>query len=452
MDALERLNQQAADVHKQMSTIEAAVDAACRTMTEDEQKQMAELQGTFTRLTNEIELRKANQAAAAKLSASQPRITQPTPNPANLTVTAPPTPGATTSTPITGGNQVAHNYANHGFQKGFGEFLMAVRNVRNTGHVDPRLVVNAVSTFGGEQVGADGGYALPPQFSAGILEAVSGPNTFLSALSPTVTNSNLLVVPTDETAPWSSTGITAAATAEGATITATKPSIKQVNVQLWAAKALVHVSDENLQDVAFLSSYVMRKMGTKLRYLAEDWLINGSGSGMPLGFANAPGLVTVAKEGSQTRSTTPILPANLAKMVQSLFSDSMSRYVWVMNPTCLASIWTMATSSTGYPLYLPDFKQSPGGLILGRPAYLSEACQIGGAAAGDIFCFDPEGYIVAQKAEQIQTASTIAMAFDQGLQSFRATLRIGGAPVLQNKIARAKSASSYIGHIVALGV
>jgi HK97 family phage major capsid protein len=445
MDRMEVLAQQAAQIDGEIRSIQAAVAAENRTSTPEELAKVTELNQRFDLVNTEREQLEQTLAREAKIAKPQPRVTQAAPN-TNTTA-----PSASGSMTITGGGQVAHNYANHGFAKGVGEFLVAVRNVYQRGHADPRLMVNAVTTFGGESVGGDGGYALPPQFAAGILEAVSGEGTFINALRPFVTSSNLLVVPTDETAPWSTTGITGAAYSEGASITATKLAIKQVNVQLHKAAALVHVSDENLQDVSFLSSYVMRKMGSKLRYIAEDWVINGDGNGSPLGFANGPGLVTVAKKSDQTRATTPIVPENLAKMVSSLFGESTSRYVWVCNPTVLPSVWTMATASTGYPLYLPDFKQAPGGLILGRPVYTSEACAIAGTA-GDIYAVDADGYILATKAEQIATATTIAFAFDQGIQSFRATMRLGGAPVLQSKIARAKSGSSYIGHIVNLGV
>ena len=57
----------------------------------------------------------------------------------------------------------------------FGEFAAAVRPAsRNGGHVDPRLVVNAPTTVSTEGIGADGGYAVPPDFREAIMEKVMG--------------------------------------------------------------------------------------------------------------------------------------------------------------------------------------------------------------------------------------------------------------------------------------
>lgn len=451
MTKIEQMRAKVSQLAGSMAAIAAAAEAENRGLTPEEQAQFdghdAELkttEGDIARLERLEEIQ--NRQAAPQPRVVAPAGTQPD--------------GAWTTTPvaqagnptITGGTPVAHSYANHGFKKGAGEYLMAVRNASVIGRVDPRLMVNAITTFGGEAVGGDGGYALPPQFANEILAAVTGYDSFISALRPIITQSNLIVVPVDETTPWSSTGMTAAKTAEGAAITASKPAIKQVNVQLYAAKALVHVSDENLQDVSFLSSYVLNKMAEKIRYICEDWCVNGSGTGgEPLGMTKGPGLVTVAKESTQTRASTPILPPNLAKMCASHTPGGMSRCFWLVNPTVLPSIWTMATASTGYPLYLPDFSKAPGGMLLGRPVYTSEACAIAGSA-NDIICVDPQGVIFATKAEGIATATTIAFAFDQGLQSFRATMRCGCAPVLQAKVTRAKSATEYIGHVMNLGV
>jgi hypothetical protein len=59
------------------------------------------------------------------------------------------------------------------------------------------------------------------------------------------------------------------------------------------------------------------------------------------------------------------------------------------------------------------------------------------AGTGEILLINPDGYALAVKSEGVQTATTIGFAFDQGLQSFRATMRVGGTPLLSAAIARA---------------
>lgn len=441
MTPIEALRARIAQLAGSMSALTAAAEAAKRDLTPDEHKQFDEADTQLRAAEQEVATLERMEEVKAKLALPAPRRVQPEDG---ASVTAAPVPG---STSISGGTLRAHTFANHGFAKGAGEFLVSVHNAAY-GKTDPRLMVNSVSTFGGEQVGADGGFLVPPDFAQGILNAVQSHTSFLGALNPVQTSSNMLVVNTDQDAPWDDdAGITVDENVDGDAITPSKEAFAPVNVVLYSAKALVHVSEEQLEDVPFLTSSVMTKMADKIQNKLESWMMNGSGDGKPLGILQGPGLVTVAKESTQTRANTPLQAENVAKMFAGLLPGGTSRAFWIMNPTVLPYLWTLALS--GYPLYIPDFSKAPGGMLLGRPIYLSERCALAGSA-GDVVCQDPVGYVYATKAGGIKTATTIGFAFDQALQSFRASVRVGGSPVLKAKIARAASASSYAGHSIVL--
>ena len=85
--------------------------------------------------------------------------------------------------------------------------------------------------------------------------------------------------------------------------------------------------------------------------------------------------------------------------------------------------------------------------------YVTEYCTDLTAAtaspSGDILLVNPEGYVCAVKSSGVTTAATIAFAFDQGLQSFRATVRVGGQGILSAAIAR-KSGSATLSDFVGL--
>ncbi len=439
MDRKEQLAQLLAQLGGNMEVLTAAAAAGNRALTDEEQGQFDKFSADFTRTEKEIANIDRVEATKAKLAAPQPRVVQP--EMTSTSTTGAPQPGATT---ITGGGLVAHNHANHGFTKGFGEYLMSVREQKVTGYRDPRLMVNSVSTFGGIGVGSDGGFASPPQFAAGILETVKAKESFVNALGSVQTSSSLLVVPTDEDAPWHTAGVTAAKTGEGAAITASKNVVKQVKIVMHAIKALVHVSEESLSDIPFLASFVQNKMATKLRWKCENYCVNGTGEDEPLGMLNSAALLSLADDSYS--NATLIAPETIFKMKASLLEAAGA--FWIVNPIVQPQVWALKSDATaGYPLYTPDMTKAPGGLLLGLPVYVSEACK-NLNTQGDIILVSPSGFICAFNGG-VQTASTIGFAFDQDLQSFRATMRMGCAPTLSTTVLRADGVN-YAAHLVAL--
>jgi HK97 family phage major capsid protein len=432
MTQLEKLQTQAEETDHEIRKVEASVEAENRTMNPDEIAKVRDLTAKFEQLTAEIDLRRKTELRAATLTAPQPRKVDPLPT----TATPVPTAGATSHT-FTGGTPAAHNFRNHGFEKGPGEFLVAVMNASTSRRPDPRLMVNAVSTYGNESVGADGAFALPPAFASGLMNAVIPQDSFLAAMNPVQTNSNLLVVPVNEKAYWqNSSGITGAKTAEGAAITASKAAISEVRVPLYKYASLVHVSEETLADIPFMASWVMNEMGNHLRWLLEDAVMNGSGEGNPLGILNASSTIAISDADS---TATAIGAVDVLTMEANLLNASGA--FWVGNPTVFPAIAAMKTGSAGYPLFQQDITLPSKQALLGRPFYRSEASPILNTT-GDLCLIAPGGFIFATKAGGVQTATTVGFAFDQDLQSFRATLRAGFAPVLSAKVARAKSTGS----------
>jgi HK97 family phage major capsid protein len=100
------------------------------------------------------------------------------------------------------------------------------------------------------------------------------------------------------------------------------------------------------------------------------------------------------------------------------------------------------------PIFVSDFRQSPYGTILGRPVFVSEYAQDYNTD-GDIMLVSPDGYVVAVKSGGISTAASIHFAFDQGLQSFRATMRVGGGPLASAAVSR-KNGSTTLSHVITL--
>jgi HK97 family phage major capsid protein len=335
--------------------------------------------------------------------------------------------------------------ANGGF-KHFAAFLGAVRNAAY-GKLDPRLAQNAVTTYGGESVGPDGGFAVPPDFRASIMEAWGEDDNLARLFSPISTSANQLTIVTDETTPWATSGITGAWTDEAGTISPTKPVLKQITIPLKKVASLVHLSDEMIEDSPAIGSYVARKMGSKLSSLVSQAIVNGDGNGKPLGLVNGPAFVQV------TRTTAHKLKAeDVTNMVARLRPGGFGKAFWLAHSSVLPQLWQMLLGTM--PIYATNYTQSPFGTLLGRPIYVSEymadlVSNTANTNSEDLLLVNPDGYILAVKSSGVTTASTIAFAFDQGLQSFRATMRVGGQGLLSAAITR-KNGSDTLSDVVGI--
>jgi HK97 family phage major capsid protein len=444
MTPIESLRQRRAQVANEMASTTAAVQAEDRAMSDEENTKFQALRDEYKTLGQSIANFEYVEGIEAELAQPQPRVAG--------VVELPQTAAAQSSTPfpvpygaaVSGGTQVPNVQPHHGFKMGFGEYLLKVREAKTSGRVDPRLRVNTISTFGGESVGGDGGYLVPPQFTQGIMELVMPPDSFIRALNPVVTNSNLITVPADEDPYWSSSGVTATKTAEGSAITASKPAVKKINIVMHNVKSMVPVSNESLRDIPFLSSYVQRKMAQKIRWKVENYVVNGTGMDEPLGILNAPGLLSVSSDIS---SSTTVLGAEDLFVLAA--SGIGSGSFWITHPLVRAQLWSLKSDATaGYPLYVMDARQSPTGALLGEPLFVSEAAKPYNTA-GDIIRASPEGYVLAFEAGGVQQAVSLEFGFDQDLTCFRATLRMGGAPTLAGTVLRA-DATNYTSNLCVL--
>ena len=433
MNPLELLRTKLASITADAKAIEASAAAAGRAeFTTDETTKLGELHAAFQATEAQIALHERNAQIEASAAVPQPTKTQPAPVAAQSAARV---------------QAVSATHQNHGFTRGIGEFFAAVK-MAAMGRVDQRLL-NAVTTYGGENIGPDGGFAVPPDYRAAITEAWGDDDNLINLFSPISTSSNILTLVTDETTPWSSSGITGAWTDEAGTITATKPVLKQVNIPLRKVASLVHLSDEMTEDSPAIASYIAKKMGQKLASLVSQAIVSGDGVGKPQGLTNAPSYVQV------TRTTAHKIKAeDVTNMVARLRPGGFGKAFWLTHssrpPAALddGARWLDRT----IPIFATDYTKSPFGTLLGRPIHVTEYASdlvtgTSNATTFDLLLVNPDGYAIAVKSGGVQTAATIAFAFDQSLQSFRATMRVGGQALLSAAITRA-SGSDTLSDIV----
>lgn len=326
----------------------------------------------------------------------------------------------------------------------FGEFAAAVRGAAMPGvRADHRLAIGAAapSTFGNEAGGQDGGFLVPPQFSQEIF-TLSLEEQALSAMTDnTPISGNSMVFPKDETTPWGTDGIRAYWQAEATAANATKPKLGVTVQRLHKLMALVPVTDELLEDSTALASYLPMKTAQSIRWKTDEAILFGTGAGQPQGVMNSNAVITQAKDSGQATNTLSL--TNLTNMLSRLLVGSLSRSFWLMNPDLITPIATMTLGN--YPIYLPvgsgGAKDSPYGMLLGRPVVLSEHAAAF-SSKSDISLLDLSYYRTITSRGGIKTDTSMHLYFDADATAFRTTFRIDGQPKIAAPVTPPKSANT----------
>lgn len=333
------------------------------------------------------------------------------------------------------------------------EFGRAVRQAclpgASVSRVDDRLVVlqrRAVDDIRAAapsnphvEGGSESGYMVPPALSSRIFELMFAQDDLLSAMDPEPTDSNAVEIEADETTPWGASGVQAYWRGENTPMTGTRVSTKYRTVRLHELYAFVSATDELLEDAPRLENRLTRKSADAIRWKAAEAIVFGTGAGQPLGFMNAPGTVTVAKETSQAAAT--IVTANVLKMYSRLIADGGSPF-WLANRDTIPQLAVLTIGDQ--PVYTPPnagIKEAPGGMLLGYPIRFSEHAQTLGTK-GDLSLVNPAGYYAAIKRGGVKFASSIHLYFDYNATAFRWTFRLGGQPYLSAPVGAAKGANS----------
>lgn len=427
---IEDLEDRLIDLKDQGNNIQARADAEARDLTEDEQAEIEQIFAAFEATEADIDRRRKLGQINSKMEAPKGRITDPDggdPQATQHVTRAQMDHRPRNTVPAQPRSQ---DQGKWGFRSA-GEFLAAVvKGSAKGGSIDPRLVANAPTTYGSEGVGADGGFAVPPDFRTAIVAKVMGEDSLLSRTDQMTTSSNSITVPKDETTPWQPTGgIQAFWESEGGQKPQSKPALGEITVKANKIVSLVPLTDELLEDAPAMAAYVNRKAPEKIDFKINDAIINGSGVGMPLGILNSPGTVTVSKVSGQDPDT--LLFDNIISMWSRMPASARRNAVWLANSDVDGQLMRMAFPGTGtaVPTYLP-----PGGLsatpyasLMGRPVISTEAMPALGDR-GDLILADLSQYMSVVKAGGVRQDVSIHLWFDYDITAFRFVMRVGGQP------------------------
>jgi HK97 family phage major capsid protein len=222
--------------------------------------------------------------------------------------------------------------------------------------------------------------------------------------------------------------------AEGAAITASKPTFGKVELKLSKLAALVYMTSEILEDSPISMEPLLGSMFSEaLAFQMDDDIINGTGVGQPQGILVAPSRISVAIEDGQPDLT--IVTKNIIKMWARLKSRSHGSAQWLSNQDCFVQLASLeqAVGTGGSMAGLLQtatngITGAPIMTLLGRMLELTEHCQTLGDV-GDIILADFRQYLVGQKSGgAIKTATSIHLKFLEDEVAFRLTTRYDGQP------------------------
>lgn len=345
---------------------------------------------------------------------------------------------------------------NGGFRS-LGEFASAVHNACTlNGPVDNRLVRNDASGAN-ETTGADGGYLVPPDYAAGVIDLIQEQSILLpQARRVTIAGNRLIeayLVESKRDDGHRHGGVLAYWKGEAQQYKSSKPTFGERTTQLDKLTAICPVTEELLMDEPAIESTLDTKVAQEFAWKADAAIFGGSGSGsMPLGMVmpttNAA-LVTVDKESGQAAGTVNV--QNILKMWNRMPAQCRANAKWYINQDLELQLMqlmmgtdTVATSDNGVtvsfggPLWLPAGAYgNENGKLLGRDVIpLEQAAAVG--SVGDIAFLDATQYLIVERAG-INKQTSMHMYFDTDEVAFKFSWRVGGRPDWMTTITGANS-------------
>jgi HK97 family phage major capsid protein len=328
-----------------------------------------------------------------------------------------------------------------------GEYLMAVKAAGTPGgSVNPKLLnTKGAATGMNEQINSDGGFLVGEEFVAELLKKAhdASPIVGLCRKIPIGAGKNRIRMNgVDESSRANGSrwgGVQAYWASEAATVAASKPKFKKVEMDLDKLMAFCYLTDELMEDQTALAAVVSEAFGEEMAFKLDDAVLTGTGVGVPLGVMKSSALISVAKEAGQAADT--IVHNNILKMFNRLWNRSRANAVWLINQDIEPQLETMSiaigTAGEMSP-YAKEYVER--GTIKGRPVIPVEQCETLGDK-GDIVLADMSQYLLIDKGG-VKADSSMHVRFLYDEQCMRFTYRVNGMPLWDSPLTPFKGSST----------
>jgi HK97 family phage major capsid protein len=313
--------------------------------------------------------------------------------------------------------------------KSLGDFLVAVRKFSWDQHKDSRLKTAGHMAEGDD---AQGGFLVPETWAAEIYHA---------ALEGAIVRPRATVIksPTDslkvrklvETSRVSNLfgGVTFTLIAEaGDKVASTsKPALGELELTLHKLVGQMYVSNELEDDFGRFGDFMKLAFGQAIRFMEDDYFINGVGANQPLGILQAGCLISVPRQ-----AVNNVNIVDLGNMARRLLPDSWNRAVWLVNAEVLKELFQIVGPAANVGAIINLSERT----IFGLPIIVSEKCPALGTL-GDVILadFGAGHYVIADREMRIAASrhtsyggGTYGFATDE--TSWKIVLRFDGQPLM----------------------
>jgi HK97 family phage major capsid protein len=316
--------------------------------------------------------------------------------------------------------------------KSLDEFLVTVHSHLN----DPRLrgmQISAALSGAGEKFPSEGGFFVPEQFAAEILDAALEQEIVRprASVTPMSTSSKKIAGfdSQDHSGGTLFGNFKLTWLDEGGSGVTKIPKTRAIELHAHRAAIYTMSSQELLDDAGSFEAFLRSALIQAVAFGLDDAFLNGSGAGRPKGVLNDNALIVVAKEGSQAADT--INYENIKNMFARLHPASITNSVWVTNSTAIPELLSLVqvvqnvagTENVGGSSVVTqgdngEFK------ILTRPVLFTEKVPVLGDE-GDLLLADFRHYAIGMRKE-LSIDSSIHVGWSTGEVGFRAIVRVDG--------------------------
>jgi HK97 family phage major capsid protein len=321
------------------------------------------------------------------------------------------------------------------------EFFKAVKHAAQ-GVMSPRFQAYLKAAQGmNEAIPSQGGFVVPPEDTKPMLERMYNVGEVLSRVQRDPVSGNGMKIPAiDETSRVDGSrqgGVRGYWIAEAGSITSSKPKFREIALDLKKVAALVYATDEMLEDVNFMQSWLGRTVPDELRFLTEDAIYEGDGVGKPLGWMNSAAKVEVTRLNASEINFEDIVNMWARRWA------GVNDYVWYVNQDAMPQLdqLYLTAGTAGIPPRFVDYDSQGIMRMKGAPVFEVEyAATLG--TAGDILLVSPSQYQLIEKASGIQSASSIHVQFDTAETAFRFIYRVDGEPTWNSALTPFKGSNT----------
>ena len=318
-------------------------------------------------------------------------------------------------------------------QKSFGDYLLAIRN----GNVTRLQQVYGSVKALGEQSGTSGGYLVPEDYNAQLMQMAQDAALVRPLATKLPTNSNRGSVPAlnHTTVPTAGKGyspfaggVIASWTPEAGTLTTTDPAFEMIEYNINKLGGYTLISNELIQDSAIAVESLVQMLFGRAIAAKEDYaFLRGTGAGEPLGIFAAPCTIAVTTNADNTWAMIDAL--NIMAQFQPV-SASTASIRWVLHRGLLPDFYANFDVSAGGTDWIQPREGIPGSL-LGYPMVFNE--HMPNANTDDALLADFAAYLVFDnQGLQIAYSEHASFTSDQGTWKF--TKRLDGQPWLSDEI------------------